>query len=307
METTDSTRSTVLLIAGVGKSGSTLLGAMLGQIPGYLNVGEVISLEHAWQSDHTCGCGAAITACRFWGPVIQDSIGSLDALDARQWADLHTKTLLAPATILRKLGPESADPVFPQLTAVYDSLLRRQPGHVIVDGSKSFRYARVLSRNPAISLRIVHLLRDPRAVEYSKARLLTDGHWKFSKGTTFRNTIQWLSLNLLLEGMGLAGRVPYYRLRYEDLVQSPAAVVSRLTAWATGDEKHIDIDSEGGVVFQENHTLGGSEVRMRTGRVVLSRRDDWVAGLAPSKRRLVTLLTWPLLLRYGYPIRTAPA
>lgn len=306
MSTNESAKTTVLLIAGVGKSGSTLLGALLGQIPGYLNIGEVISLEHAWQSDHTCGCGASITDCQFWGPILQESIGSLDKLDIRQWCDLHTKTLLAPSTILRKLAPESSDLEFPQLSSVYASLLRRRPGHVIVDGSKSYRYAQVLSRNPRINLRIVHLLRDPRAVEYSKARLLSDGHWKFSKGTTFRNTIQWMSLNLLLEGMRVANRIPYYRLRYEDLVHSPAATVSQLTAWTTGDAINLDIDSDGGIFFQENHTLGGSDVRMRTGRVVLSRRDDWVAGLALSKRRLVTLVTWPLLLRYGYPISTAP-
>ncbi len=295
----------VLLVAGVGKSGSTLLGALLGQIPGYLNVGEVISIEHARQDDHCCGCGAPVEHCAFWGPLITESIGGLDKLNAAEWSQLHTKALISPRLIARNLSRRSNEKDFPQLRALYNALAGRDDGAVIVDGSKSYRYARVLRDLPGIDLHVLHLVRDPRAVEYSKSRLLSKGHWKFAKASTLQNTVQWIALNLLLESMASTASVSYRRLRYEDLVVDPGGVIANVTEWATGCREHLSVDSEGGVFLSENHTLGGSDVRLQSGRVLLGPRDHWLNVLPSEKRRLVTALSLPLLYRYGYPVTRA--
>jgi hypothetical protein len=49
-----------------------------------------------------------------------------------------------------------------------------------------------------------------------------------------------------------------------------------------------------------NHTVAGSLVRLRQGRVSIPLDDEWTSRLPPADRRLVTALTWPLLRRYGY-------
>ena len=48
----------VVYIAGSGRSGSTLLERALGEIPGFVNVGELIDLYRR-VADHgeLCGCG----------------------------------------------------------------------------------------------------------------------------------------------------------------------------------------------------------------------------------------------------------
>ena len=60
----------VLYIGGMGRSGSTLLAYLLGQLQGYVVAGE---LKFIWQNgirdNELCGCGAPFRECAFWQGV----------------------------------------------------------------------------------------------------------------------------------------------------------------------------------------------------------------------------------------------
>ena len=62
----------VLLVAGSGRSGSTLLASALGQLPGAFCAGE---LRYLWQrgavEDHRCGCGEPFSRCPVWTVVLE--------------------------------------------------------------------------------------------------------------------------------------------------------------------------------------------------------------------------------------------
>src|SRR4029450_12109098 len=63
-------RPTVLYLGGLGRSGTTVLERVLGELPGVCSVGELV---HLWRrgvlDDETCGCGSAFSACPFWSEV----------------------------------------------------------------------------------------------------------------------------------------------------------------------------------------------------------------------------------------------
>ena len=60
----------VVYIAGSGRSGSTLLERALGEIPGFVNVGELIDLYRRTAADgERCGCGEPFAQCPFWSRV----------------------------------------------------------------------------------------------------------------------------------------------------------------------------------------------------------------------------------------------
>jgi hypothetical protein len=48
--------------------------------------------------------------------------------------------------------------------------------------------------------------------------------------------------------------------------------------------------------------VSGNPVRLHEGSLTIDPDDEWRARMRPSRRRLVTLLTAPLLRRYGYPL-----
>jgi len=49
-----------------------------------------------------------------------------------------------------------------------------------------------------------------------------------------------------------------------------------------------------------NHTVAGNPMRFRVGTIRLTVDDAWRSELPAARRRLVSLLTRPLLVRYGY-------
>ncbi|MEK8106123.1 hypothetical protein NKG94_14870 [Micromonospora sp. M12] len=63
----------VLYLAGSGRSGSTLVTTVLGQLPGFFAAGE---LRYLWRrgllENRPCGCGSPLADCPVWAPVRAD-------------------------------------------------------------------------------------------------------------------------------------------------------------------------------------------------------------------------------------------
>ena len=78
----------VLYIAGSGRSGSTILQNMLGEIEGFQPLGELCSIGHRYLEKHRCGCGEPLDACGHWKAILNRAFGRFDRPAAHQ---LHRK------------------------------------------------------------------------------------------------------------------------------------------------------------------------------------------------------------------------
>ena len=62
----------MVYIAGSGRSGSTILDNILGQIGGWASAGELRFLwERGVLGDRLCGCGERFSVCPFWTQVLR--------------------------------------------------------------------------------------------------------------------------------------------------------------------------------------------------------------------------------------------
>ena len=70
----------VLYIAGMLRSGSTLLAASLASAPGAVTIGESSMLWNAIEKGKLCTCGQQVTDCPFWHPILSGLFanGSID-------------------------------------------------------------------------------------------------------------------------------------------------------------------------------------------------------------------------------------
>ena len=75
-------RPEVVYIGGADRSGSIILGLVMGALPGTAHVGEVI---HVWRrgvaENQLCGCGAPFLECPFWREVGQRAFGGWQHVD----------------------------------------------------------------------------------------------------------------------------------------------------------------------------------------------------------------------------------
>jgi hypothetical protein len=116
--------------------------------------------------------------------------------------------------------------------------------------------------------------------------------------TALRWDVYHVLLHLLSRLVG-----PPLTVRYEDLVNYPRDEIGRAAA-------HVGEDVDGrvdpgrfrpGVVDLDiGHTVAGNLMRLRQGPLPVRVDDEWRTGLGRTQRTLVTLLSWPLLRRYGY-------
>src|SRR5439155_8900119 len=72
-------RVPVVLIAGTGRSGSTLVGGVLGNVPGCFYAGEVRFIwDRGLEENRLCGCGVRFRECPVWRSILDDAFGGVD-------------------------------------------------------------------------------------------------------------------------------------------------------------------------------------------------------------------------------------
>ena len=303
----------MLYIAGSGRSGSTILDNILGQIEGFFPVGEFVYVWNRLVNDGTCSCGARFKECEVWEPVLKSAFGGPEGVDARAMAraqSTSTRPRHIPLT-LAKGGKNLLRSRWTQeyrdaLERFYRAILDVTGSRVVVDSSKLPLYGRLLGELPGVETYVVHLVRDPRAVAYSWLRKKQStpnrrGLAYMPQHHPVESSLEWDLCNVAAEGLKGPAPERYVMLRYEDFVREPRPAVERILSLVGEEPPSLPFVSERGVELRgPNHNVGGNPSRFRTGIVELRPDTEWVRRMRNGDRRLVTALTLPLLARFGY-------
>ncbi|HEY1484912.1 MAG TPA: sulfotransferase, partial [Micromonosporaceae bacterium] len=103
----------VVFLGGLGRSGTTLLERILGEVPGVCALGEVV---HLWQRDvrdnESCGCGTPFRDCGFWSEIGERAFGGWQRVDvdavlalrSRVERTRHIPTLAVPRLARSRVG-----------------------------------------------------------------------------------------------------------------------------------------------------------------------------------------------------------
>jgi Sulfotransferase family len=301
----------VLYIAGMTRSGTTLLDNLLNELRGFMGAGEVRTYWRAMREPRTCGCGALVSECEFWTQVsewIERRYCALPVDRALHLQRDHVRSLpLHLARLARaKPGEPSPGAEYAELMELlYRGIAAISGADVVVDSSKGPHDAYVLSRFTGVDLYVVHLVRDPRGVAYSWSRRA----WHPDKpGSEFERmnasevAIRWVSRNALTEGL-LARRLGprYMRTRYEDLVTDPAGTIERIAAMCGARPEGPPI-TDGEISLGSNHSVSGNPSRLEKGSVPIRADVAWKQKMPGTAALAASLGSAPLLRRYGYPV-----
>jgi hypothetical protein len=303
----------VLYVGGLGRSGSTLLDIMLGQLPGFFSAGEV---RYLWQlgvgENRACGCGVPFRECPFWTRVGLAAFGGWDRVDAERIealaraVDRHARwpLLVRPGIWppFRRRLEEYAE----KLSRVFEAVHAVGETRVIIDSSKAPSTAFVLRTVPGLDLRVAHLIRDSRGVAYSwstRVRRPDTPHREvyMHRFHPLRTGSRWITRNLLMEVLAGLG-VQTVRVQYERVVARPREEIGRIldTLGERVPQDDLAFIGEGEVFLRGNHTVMGNPLRMRSGPLKLELDLRWRTSMPAANRTAVTVLTWPMLKRYGY-------
>ena len=297
----------VQYIASSGRSGSTLVGAVLGLHPDYVFVGELRSVcDVGLRDNEPCGCGKAFRDCPFWQEVFRAAFGGFDTPRAGELASLLARMRYEPydlkglwSVLTFRRGDGEMPSRLRPLATLYASILKVSGARVVVDSSKSLRYAALLMAIPGLEPRLTNLVRDPRGLIASRSKRARrrDGAERTGGKTTRRMRVlstvaKWAIRNSL--SARILRRDGGIRLRYEDftedqswylrsvLGENDAALVTQRLA------KGVEAD------FVQ-HQIGGNWVR----GLKIAPNERWRTELPAAPRLVAGILSAPLRPVYG--------
>jgi hypothetical protein len=300
----DTSPLTVLCITGWCRNGSTIIGNVLNEVPGFFHVGE---LHFLWKNsvghgqNTVCGCGRPLTRCPVWSVVLDQvrppgwsAAEQAELVVRRQRA--HVRTRHTWRVLARGLRGEGIHGHADLMARTYRAAADLAGARVIVDTTKIPGEAALLPHLPGITPYYVHLVRDPRAVAQS---------WSRPKAYVYalpawRSTAYWHGFNRAAAAVTrrYPGRSVF--LSYERFIADPSAVVAGLLRLCQADPASNPLrDRE--IELHANHTVTGNPDRLVTGTTRIRDRDDaWRARLPAGARLATAALSWPLFHRYGY-------
>jgi hypothetical protein len=302
----------VIYIAGSGRSGSTMLERVLGEIPGFANVGELIDLfRHVARHGERCGCGELFADCPFWTSVGKRAFGGWDTesvAEVRTLLSQVSRQRRMPQLLTIRLASRDFREHVAAYGARYASLYRviaaEAGADYVVDASKWPVQALALARG-GLDVRVIHLVRDVRGVSYSLGKQQARPHAADENDLMWRNApagaaARWVTCQgqaELLRGCGL--RVT--RVQYEDFVREPRRTVEVALSelGIPVEEAQLSHIGDGRVVLGHTHGLSGNPSRFRYGEMVLRADEAWRDQMRGRDRRVVTMVALPFLLRYG--------
>ena len=301
----------ILYIGGAWRSGSTLLMRLLSTGSDVVPVGELFDIWNTgFLQNQLCTCGSPFLECPFWTEVVRVAFGRLTTSEARSLDELRLSVERGPYLPMLVTGRLRTPHYRGRLseyanvcTQFYSAVRSVSGTHTVIDSSKSAAHLLVLALGEPSIPRVVHLVRDSRAVTYSWTRRVvkpeTGGDAKLMANLgAARSSAEWIFHNASVDLLRLC-RVPVLTVAYERLVSDYQSTLEEVLRFSGGRSVGDPIDGDR-LSLPEAHIMGASPRLFQTTHLSLRPDDEWKTSLPPTKRFVTTALTLPFLFAYGY-------
>ncbi len=305
----------VLYVCSADRSGSTLLDRLLGQTEGFFSLGEMTRFiwRRGLEKNQRCGCGEHFRDCSFWNEVMDQAWGGMSQPDLERIRELekgvtrirHIPQIAYPGLAQTELRRALAEYV-PILENLVQAVREVADKPVLIDTSKRPIYGYLLQKIPSVDLRVVHLVRDSRGVVHSWQRRkerpeVREGTEYMEQKSARLVAWHWNLRNSAAHLFRMAG-ISYARVRYEDLAERPTEVLWRLRDYMGHGEGKDNLTEKSVFELEEGHTVSGNPMRFKTGEIRVELDAEWKKRIDAKKKFLVSMLTLPLLFKYGYKV-----
>lgn len=316
---------TIIYIASDVRSGSTMLDNLLSNHPKAESVGELAQLNShlnrgkigvSW--DWKCTCGKAVDACPVWSRVAEvyerEHGHSLNDVETKVEKSarsrfFHGAVLLASLLPIKKsrgwllqyaYRRERLEEIGRDLHRIIGIFSQSTDAEIVIDSSKRVEqlYALPAAKPADVELKVIHVVRDGRAVLYSKNKR-AEQYKQYGSSFKLIGAIRgWCYVNLQILNMKCFFKAEDWMIvRYEDLCNDRPETLRRICEQFAipFDEAMVHLASE------NKHNIGGTSHRFTWNAETPIRLDErWKAGLPRWQRMIYYLTAGAFHKRLGY-------
>lgn len=266
----------VAFILGCGFSGTTLLDLILGSHSRMIGLGEIHAnaFDAFLDENQICTCLFKARECHFWGKVLK-------LLHQYKGEESFR---LAP------VNGSSSDGIVQNTTRLFQAIKEVSSAEILVDSSKRTRRAHLLVESGLIQSKVIHLVRDGRAVAYSYVK----------RGHRFRQAVsQWKETNIAIRDWMATSRAPdHLSVRYEDLCAQPIETSRRICEFlGLGWEAKMMSFGQ-----KTHHNVRGNPMRFSISDSEIKLDETWRDHLGDDDLDLFEELAGSLSLQLGYDL-----
>lgn len=250
----------LIYVGTLGHSGTTLLDLLLNAHSRIASAGELKTLQDFLADpSRRCTCGATpLRACPFWAEVFARVEASGYSPEQVRTASKDAADLPANVQLLRAIASVSG-------------------ADAIVDSSKSLRRLMLLLRSPDLDVLPVIMVRDPRGQIWSTVR----------KGRSLLDGIKAYNLAYFRAARRLRRRKQVW-IRYEDLVEDPAATIRLVLEGISASFEPSQLDWSAA----QRHNINGNRMRFASDSPIVH-DDSWRTNLTPAQQLAIRVGTFP--------------
>ncbi len=308
IDQTVNTQPTILCIGGYIHSGSTITDMLLGMNAGAFALGELtLIFRELVRGDRAvrCSCGKRLLdECPVWSAVIAQFQVALPEISLERAAYVTRKVEMFPD---RWINGRRYQAEYDQIWRTMFKIITEITGAtLLIDSSKTGRgsfYRSASLATAGFDVRVLHLVRDPRAVIYSVQRFAQKKYGIAQHYPSLlygmKTAISWSITNLITTSLSLSGKISVDRVRYEDLVAHPIETLKKV-------ERALNIDLSDCIqcvrnddLIQPGHITFGNDIRMHGPTRLRPQAASWRSGLS-SQAKLGAMICWPVARFYGY-------
>jgi hypothetical protein len=301
----------LVYLAGTGHSGSTLVSFVLNNDPRIFSIGEMHAPFYPREDPtrRACSCGRMMVDCPFFAEMRERLKGTDFDLLPAEWrleydhvSSNRFVDRLMVGSLRSNLLENVRDAVWPLLPG-YRRALDRLNRHnalfvrtalaisgksIFFDATKDPTRIRFLRKLEEVRLKVIHIVRDPRAYAWSRIR--------DAKLTAAQATDAWLRTNRNVERHLRSLPGDWMRMRYEDFCSDNDGELAKI-----GEFLGIGPLTPTDDFRSAEHHIMGNKMRLpRFARSTIRLDEQWREKLPAAEATEVERLAAPLAGAYGY-------
>ena len=300
-------KNKIVYVGGYGRSGSTLLCAVLGGSGQAVPVGELKAIFAYYHQARICSCGENLEACEYWGEIVQEFLSENPDITLDE-ASRVTETIenYNNWLTLRYRNTEEEKKYQRIWQSIIDIVCAKSGCNYIIDASKSSTIAcnRAAALAGFVDVELIHLVRDPRAVMASmlsaqKRRMQKHGIRPVAfRG--LRTLVSWSFTNIYIHMISFFGiKKVKARVSYEELTNNPKKTIELIDQAVDIDCSHVIENIEKSIPFDAGHIFSGDLLRMKGEYQISAFSPKWRNQLNGIQHGMVWL-TYPIARYYGF-------
>ncbi len=282
--------STLIYLMGAGRSGTTILATLLGNIDGVRNLGELHQLPEHVLGEKNCSCGKELYMCPFWS----ENASELELFKFSEYGKAASD-LENHSKILGYFFKNKKNEIYSRANQeLLDKVLNND--QFVVDSAKYIGRALALKYNTDFNIKYIYVVRDPRGVIDSFSKNVQ------TKKSFFSSIFYYAAVNFLASLVSntlLKGKV--LKVRYEDVIGSPEDTLRTISAFIGAPVDDLISKLNAGDELDMGHIIGGNRIR-DSGKVKFNPKDKWRDKMSTLRSFSAYLILLPFCMINRYKL-----